>query len=99
VTQDLEGFSVQGLARRRRANTPRASMQKRDTQLLLELGNLLAQGRLGNVHLGGRAREAAAFDDLRKVPQLPQFHMPLSQRPIIWSLVSSAEPHETIPPA
>jgi hypothetical protein len=51
---------------------------------------------LCNVHFGGGAREAAAFDDPCKVPQLAQFHLPLSQRPIIWSLVSSAEPHETM---
>jgi hypothetical protein len=66
LTQDRRGFDKQHLAGRRRPYTAWISMQKRDTEHLLELGDLLAERRLSNMNLDGRAREAARFNDFTK---------------------------------
>ena len=43
--------------------------------LLLQAGHLLAERRLNDEQLAGRLRQAAALDDLDKVPELLDVHV------------------------
>ncbi|EWS62910.1 hypothetical protein Y695_03858 [Hydrogenophaga sp. T4] len=49
-------------------------MKETDTQLVFELGHLVAERRLGDKHPFGRLGKAAAVGDGHKVAQLAEFH-------------------------
>jgi hypothetical protein len=49
-------------------------MQQLDAELLFELSDLAAEGRLRNIKKRRRAREAASFHDLDEVTQVSQMN-------------------------
>ena len=56
------------------ADLAAGAVQQRLAQLALELAHLGADPRLGDVHAGGRAREAGLLGHRHEVLELPQLH-------------------------
>jgi hypothetical protein len=54
-------------------------VQQLETEVGLQLLDVLAQGRLGHPQFVGRAAKSAVLDDADKTAQMPQFH----DRPIL----------------
>jgi hypothetical protein len=64
----------QGLARRGEGRLLPPAVEKPRAQLGLQLAHLFAEGRLREVELGGRAREAALAGGLEEVFELVEVH-------------------------
>src|SRR5258706_15493465 len=74
AAQDLDRVLVEGLAARRQLDAARKAPEERESELLLEVLDLLAQRRLLQAEAFGGARHALGFGDGDEVAQVAQFH-------------------------
>ena len=72
LCQQLPGVAQERLARRGQLHPPSGAGQQLAAELVLELADLLAQRRLGDVQPGGRAAEVQLLGDGHEVAQLAQ---------------------------
>ena len=78
LSQDGRRFPVKNVARGSGAHTSRTAQEQADTQLLLKLRDLLAQGGLRDVNGGSRPGKTAALYHLHEIAQMPVLHSELS---------------------
>jgi len=57
-----------------RCHAARMAHEELDAELLLEAAQLLAEGRLRDMQMVGRLRQAAGFGNLQEIAKLPEIH-------------------------
>src|ERR1700759_2452366 len=73
--QDGRSLLVENLARGRGTDASRAALKQRDAQPLLQLCDLLAQGRLRDVDDRSRPGKASGLEDLHEIAELTKLHV------------------------
>jgi hypothetical protein len=75
LVQDCRRFLIENFARSGRPDASGAALKKHDAEPLLQLGDLLAQGRLRDMDDGSRAGKAASVDNFHEISELAELHM------------------------
>src|SRR4029077_4074136 len=73
IVQDASSLRQQGSSGDRERDMPLVSVEQPHTQLVLELANLLADGRLRDVQPLGGVAEVELLRNRDEIPEVPEF--------------------------
>ena len=74
--EDVGGFAEENLSGRCQAHGLAGALQQVETEFVLQIADLAADGRLRNTELGSRARDVLPLRHGDEVAQVAQFHAP-----------------------
>jgi len=81
LTQDRARMFVKPVAGRCADDAARRAPEQGGAERLLQIGDVLAQRRLGDAEIPRRAGKAARLDDLQEISELVDFYDPPPSRP------------------